>query len=49
MLMEGNLKREIQESMKSFQEYYEVKEVEIDDKKVDSLLRVTQSVRVRVG
>ena len=31
-LMEGNLKKEIQDSMKSFEEFYEVMEVELDDK-----------------
>ena len=32
ILMEGNLKKEIQDSMKSFEEFYEVMEVELDDK-----------------
>ena len=32
ILMEGNLKQEIQDSIKSFEEFYEVMEVELDDK-----------------
>ena len=32
ILMEGNLKQEIQDSIKSFEEFYEVMEVEMDDK-----------------
>ena len=32
ILMEGNLKKEIQDSMRSFEEFYEVMEVELDDK-----------------
>ena len=32
ILMEGDLKREIQNSMKSFEEFYEVMEVELEDK-----------------
>ena len=30
--MEGNLKQEIQDSIKSFEEFYEVMELELDDK-----------------
>ena len=38
LLMEGNLKREIKESINSFAEFYEVKQVEIEDKNGNKMI-----------